>query len=78
MKPEDTEKAKKRFKADKNGKGMERKTGTFNELKAKSTEKDGSINTLRMESQEGRYGSNGGRGCDTGIGGGACSCGAWH
>jgi len=34
------------------------------------------IDLLKMSSLEGRYGSNGGRGCD--VRSGPCSCGAWH
>jgi len=34
------------------------------------------VDTARLDSLEGRFGSNGGRGCD--VRSGPCSCGAWH
>lgn len=38
--------------------------------------KAGGIDPRRLDALEGRYGSNGGRGCD--VRSGPCSCGAWH
>lgn len=38
--------------------------------------KDGAIDLYRLQKLEGRYGYNGGRGCD--VLSGPCSCGAWH
>ncbi|MBI1968395.1 hypothetical protein HYS49_00650 [Candidatus Woesearchaeota archaeon] len=37
---------------------------------------DGTIDIGKLEELEGRYGYNGGRGCD--VKSGPCSCGAWH
>lgn len=39
-------------------------------------DKDGVIDLLKIGKLEGRFGSNGGRGCD--VLEGPCSCGAWH
>jgi hypothetical protein len=49
---------------------------TFGDVIAHATTKDGVIDLARMEKLEGRFGSNGGRGCD--VLSGPCSCGAWH
>ena len=38
--------------------------------------KNGAIDLSRVQELEGRFGYNGGRGCDTRRG--PCSCGAWH
>lgn len=40
-----------------------------------ATTRDG-IDSRKMQELEGRYGYNGGRGCD--VLHGPCSCGAWH
>ncbi len=48
----------------------------FEDVMAFAQQPDGSIDLARMESLEGRFGSNGGRGCD--VRSGPCSCGAWH
>ncbi len=55
----------------------ERKDSSFEGLIQHAMTKDG-IDLRKIEAQEGRYGRNGGRGCDVGPGGGPCSCGAWH
>jgi hypothetical protein len=63
----------------KKGSGKKRTDDSFNGLLNHATDKKtGTIDVRKMEQQEGKYGSNGGRGCDVGIGGGPCSCGAWH
>lgn len=49
---------------------------TFNDVLAHSMTSDGAIDLARMEKLEGRFGYNGGRGCD--VSSGPCSCGAWH
>lgn len=38
--------------------------------------KDGIIDLHKIGELEGRFGCNGGRGCD--VSKGPCSCGAWH
>jgi hypothetical protein len=58
-----------------------RKDDSFEGLLKHSTIKEpvtgkGLIDVRKMEKEEGRYGSNAGRGCDTRKG--PCSCGAWH
>lgn len=53
----------------------ERKDSSFEGLLQHVSTKEG-IDLRKMEKEEGRYGSNGGRGCDTRNG--PCSCGAWH
>lgn len=55
--------------------GKVREGGSFESLINYASTKDG-IDLRKIESQEGRYGSNGGRGCDVLTG--PCSCGAWH
>jgi hypothetical protein len=55
----------------------ERKDSSFDGLMQHASTKGG-IDLRKIENQEGRYGYNGGRGCDVGPGGGPCSCGAWH
>lgn len=58
--------------------GLASKVGPgFGDVVAHATDpKTGAIDLRRMEQLEGRFGSNGGRGCD--VRRGACSCGAWH
>lgn len=41
-----------------------------------ATTPEGTIDLRKIEELEGRYGYNGGRGCD--VMKGPCSCGAWH
>ncbi len=41
-----------------------------------ATTSEGAIDLSKMGELEGRFGSNGGRGCD--VRSGPCSCGAWH
>ena len=53
-----------------------RRNGSFKELIRVSSNQKGEIDLREMEREEGRYGSNGGRGCD--VSKGPCSCGAWH
>lgn len=48
----------------------------FENVIAYATTENGAIDLARMEKLEGRFGSNGGRGCD--VLSGPCSCGAWH
>jgi len=48
---------------------------TFDDLLAHVTD-DGVVDLAAMQQFEGRYGYNGGRGCD--VLEGPCSCGAWH
>lgn len=55
--------------------GEERKNGSFNGLINHASTKEG-VDLRMIEAEEGRYGSNGGRGCD--VISGPCSCGAWH
>jgi len=50
--------------------------GTFGDVVAASTTPEGHIDLRAMDQLEGRFGSNGGRGCD--VSSGPCSCGAWH
>lgn len=50
---------------------------TFDDvLKYATDPKTGKIDLRKMEKLEGRFGKNGGRGCD--VRKGPCSCGAWH
>ncbi|MFH1671535.1 MAG: hypothetical protein ABH889_02050 [Candidatus Portnoybacteria bacterium] len=49
--------------------------GDFNDVVAYAMTPDG-IDLRKMEELEGRFGTNGGRGCD--VRSGPCSCGAWH
>jgi hypothetical protein len=66
-------------KTEKNHKGDKRTDDSFGGLMRHATDKKtGAIDLRKIEQEEGRYGYNGGRGCDVGIGGGPCSCGAWH
>jgi hypothetical protein len=53
----------------------ERRDGSFEGLMRHAATKNG-IDLRKLEAQEGRYGTNGGRGCD--VSSGPCSCGAWH
>ena len=48
----------------------------FSDVLAHATTPDGAIDLRKMEALEGRFGSNGGVGCD--VRSGPCSCGAWH
>ncbi len=48
---------------------------TFDEIMNYSVV-DGAIDLRKMRELEGRYGHNGGMGCD--VLKGPCSCGAWH
>lgn len=58
-------------------KNIEKVGPTFeNVLNHSIDQNSGAIDLLKMSSLEGRYGSNGGRGCD--VTEGPCSCGAWH
>ncbi|MBR9702987.1 hypothetical protein GOV10_03050 [Candidatus Woesearchaeota archaeon] len=49
---------------------------TFEDVVKYTLTEDGSINLAKMQELEGRYGYNGGQGCDVQYG--PCSCGAWH
>lgn len=49
---------------------------SFQDVVAYATTKEGAIDLSKMEELEGRFGSNGGRGCD--VRSGPCSCGAFH
>lgn len=49
---------------------------TLNDVVAHAMTPTGAIDLAKMQELEGRYGSNGGRGCD--VARGPCSCGAWH
>lgn len=49
---------------------------TFQDVYASAITEDGAIDLREIERHEGRFGSNGGRGCD--VLSGPCSCGAWH
>ena len=48
----------------------------FNDVLNHAMTKTGAIDLKKMEELRGRFGSNGGRGCD--VLSGPCSCGAWH
>lgn len=48
----------------------------FDDVISYSMTKDGAIDLSRMQELEGRFGYNGGRGCD--VPEGPCACGAWH
>lgn len=48
----------------------------FENVIAHAMTPEGAIDTLKMQELEGRFGSNGGVGCD--VLSGPCSCGAWH
>tara|TARA_Y100000310_G_scaffold94631_1_gene92387 strand:- start:2697 stop:2990 length:294 start_codon:yes stop_codon:yes gene_type:complete len=54
--------------------------GDFNSVVAHSTRNEPGVGPVvdlgAMDALEGRFGSNGGRGCD--VRSGPCSCGAWH
>lgn len=50
---------------------------TFTDVVAHATDPEtGTIDLNKMQKLEGRFGTNGGRGCD--VLSGPCSCGAWH
>jgi len=48
----------------------------FNDVINYAIDKNGHLSLSKLEELEGRFGSNGGRGCD--VLSGPCSCGAWH
>ncbi|MCC6934209.1 MAG: hypothetical protein IT406_00735 [Candidatus Yanofskybacteria bacterium] len=48
----------------------------FEDVVAHATTPSGAIDAAKLEELEGRFGFNGGRGCD--VSSGPCSCGAWH
>jgi hypothetical protein len=49
---------------------------TFEEVIIYSMDTNGAIDLRKLQSLEGRFGYNGGKGCD--VLEGPCSCGAWH
>lgn len=48
----------------------------FGSVVAHAMTPEGAIDLAKIQELEGRFGSNGGRGCD--VRRGPCSCGAWH
>lgn len=48
----------------------------FEDVMTHATTKEGAIDLRKIDELEGRFGTNGGRGCD--VRSGPCSCGAWH
>jgi len=48
----------------------------FNDVINYAINEKGHLDLRKIEKLEGRFGSNGGRGCD--VLSGPCSCGAWH
>lgn len=48
----------------------------FEDVIAHASTREGAIDLMKVQELEGRFGSNGGRGCD--VLSGPCSCGAWH
>jgi len=48
----------------------------FEDVVAYAMTRDGTVDLAKMQELEGRFGSNGGQGCD--VRSGPCSCGAWH